>query len=270
MRLLTLNAYRALGIPGVSYLKPNALFANLETVRQADWVLFPESWQVNALTYALKKRIFPNAASYHLGHDKVEMTRAFWSVCPTHVPHTLILPSSESGIEEALEQLSFPLVAKEPRNSMGNGVFLLEDRRQLREFAARMPLLYLQEYLPIRRDLRAVWVGRQVIAAYWRVGADGAFHNNVARGGSVDFDNVPPAALDLVGRVATELGVDHAGFDIAELDGHYYLLEFNTLFGNDALNRRGVPLARHIYEYLLSLPQTPPVQPEDPPLLRAV
>jgi ribosomal protein S6--L-glutamate ligase len=109
-----------------------------------------------------------------------------------------------------------------------------------------VPVLYLQEYLPIRRDLRVVWVGRQVIAAYWRVGAEAAFHNNVARGGSVDFDNVPAEALALVARVATELGVDHAGFDVAEVDGHYYLLEFNTLFGNEALNRRGISLARHI------------------------
>lgn len=269
MRLLTLNSYRALGIPGVSYLKPESLFANLHLVREADWVLFPESWQVNALTYALKKRIFPNAASFHLGYDKVEMTRAFWSVCPANVPHTLILPSSDAAIAEATDQLDFPLVAKEPRNSMGNGVFLLEDHRQLREFAARVPVLYLQEYLPIRRDLRIVWVGRQVIGAYWRIGAEGAFHNNVARGGCVDFDGVPAAAVELVTRVAQVLGVDHAGFDVAEVGGHYYLFEFNTLFGNDALTRRGISLAHHIHQYLLSLPQTPPLQPGHPPLLRA-
>lgn len=270
MRLVTLNAYRALGIPGVTYLKPSAMFDNLETVRQADWVLFPETWQVNTLTYAMRKRIFPNAASYHLGYDKVEMTRAFWAVCPANVPHTLILPNSESSVTEALDQLSFPMVAKEPRNSMGNGVFLIEDRAQLRDYATRSEVLYLQECLPIRRDLRVVWVGRQVVAAYWRIGAEGAFHNNVARGGSVDFDGIPQAAVELVERVAPELGVDHAGFDLAEVDGHFYLLEFNTLFGNEALNRRGIPLARHIYEYLLSLPQTPPVRPEGPPLLRAV
>lgn len=270
MRLVSLNAYRALGIPGVSYVKPEALYSQLDTIRQADWVLFPEYWQVNSLTYALKRRIFPNAASYHLGHDKVEMTRAFWTVCPAHVPQTLILPSTDSALEQALEQLSFPVVAKDPRNSMGRGVFLLETRRQLRDYAAGQPVLYLQEYLPIRRDLRVVWIGDRVVAAYWRVAAEGAFHNNVAQGGRIEFGDVPDGALQLVTRTARELGVDHAGFDVAEVDGHYYLLEFNTLFGNEALNRQGIPVGRIIYEYLLSQPQTPPIRPEDPPLLRAI
>jgi ribosomal protein S6--L-glutamate ligase len=270
VRLVTLNAYRALGIPGARYIKPESLYGQLDEIRSADWVLFPEYWQVNSLIYALKRRIFPNAAAYHLGHDKVEMTRAFWSVCPVHTPQTLILASGEGAVEEALEQLTFPMVAKEPRNSRGNGVFLLETRSALREFAAKNPVLYLQEYLPIRRDLRVVWVGDRVIAAYWRSAAEGSFHNNVAQGGSISFENVPPQALALVERVARELGVDHAGFDLAEVDGHFYFLEFNTLFGNEALNRQGIPIARHIHEYLLGQPQTPPVAPPQPPLLRAV
>lgn len=269
MRLVSLNAYRALGIPGARYVRPESLFSQLDLVRAADWVLFPEYWQVNTLTYALKRRIFPNPATYHLGHDKIEQTRAFWSVCPANVPQTLILPSTEASLNEALEQLTFPLVAKDPRNSRGNGVFLIECRSALRDFAARTEVLYLQEYLPIRRDLRVVWIGDQVVAGYWRVAAEGAFHNNVAQGGEIVFDDVPAGALALVTRVARELGVNHAGFDVAELDGHFYFLEFNTLFGNEALNRRGIPVGRHIYEYLLAQPQTPPVEPENPPVLRA-
>lgn len=269
MRLVTLNAYRALGLPGVRYVKPDTLFAQLELIRAADWVLFPESWQVNTLTYALRKRIFPNVASYHLGHDKIEMTRAFWSVCPANVPETLILPANAAGVDEALERLCFPMVAKEPRNSMGNGVFLLEDRRALRAHAERQSSLYLQEYLPISRDLRVVWVGDQVVSAYWRIGAEGAFHNNVAKGGSVSFEDIPPQALELVAGIARALGVDHAGFDVALVDGHCYLLEFNTLFGNDALNQRGISLVPYILSYLQGRSDTPPQSPHNPPLLKA-
>ncbi len=266
MRLITLNAYRALGIPNVRYIKPEALFAHLDEVRAADWVLFPETWQVNSLTYALRKRIFPNAASYHLGHDKIEMTRAFWGVCPSNTPETLILPSTETGIEQALDRLYFPMVAKEPRNSRGQGVFLLEDRAALRAYAARQDSLYLQEYLPIDRDLRVVWVGNRVVTAYWRIGAEGAFHNNVAKGGRISFEAVPDEALALVERIALALGVDHAGFDLAEVDGHFYLLEFNTLFGNEALNQRGISLAKHILAYLLEQDDDPP---QNPPLQEA-
>ncbi|RFA29989.1 alpha-L-glutamate ligase [Alkalilimnicola ehrlichii] len=266
--LITLNAYRALGIPGVRYIKPELLFRHLPEIRQARWVLFPEYWQVNTLTYALKKRLFPNPATYHLGHDKIEMTRAFLSVAPAHVPETRILPSTEWD-GDAVHELGLPLVAKEPRSSMGIGVHLIKTRRELREFAAKHDTLYLQEYLPIDRDLRVVYVGRKVIAAYWRIGAEGSFHNNVARGGSVSFDDIPQAALELVDQVATELEVNHAGFDIAEVGGHYYLLEFNTLFGNEALNSRGISVAQHIWHYLCEQDETPPLSPQDPPLLKS-
>lgn len=255
--------YRALGIPGVRYIKPELALQQLDELRQADWILFPEHWQVNTLTYALKKRLFPNPATYHLGYDKIEMTRAFQSIAPAHVPQTLILPSSDYD-SESVGELGFPLVAKEPRNSMGKGVFLIEDRRALREFAARNSVLYLQEYLPITRDLRVVYVGRRAIAAYWRIAAPGTFHNNVARGGSISFDDVPAAAIALVEKLAAELGINHAGFDLAEVDGHFYLLEFNILFGNEALNQRGISVARHIWEYLQSEDATPPVEPTPP------
>lgn len=263
MRLLSFNPYRCLDIPGVTYLKPEEIFRHQEALRAADWVLYPEYWQVNSLVYGLKRRIFPSPASYHLGHDKVEMTRALWSVCQAHVPETLILGRGETSVEAVRERFDFPFVAKEVRNSMGRGVFLVEEPAQLRDYVARNEVLYLQEYLPIDRDLRVVWVGDRVVAAYWRIGADGAFHHNVAQGGTVSFEEVPEAALALVQRVATELGINHAGFDLAVVDGHCYFLEFNVLFGNQALAARGIRLGAHILDYLERMDR-PPREPDRP------
>ena len=241
MRLVSFNPYRTLGMPGVTYVKPELMFRQRDDILAAVWVLFPEYWQVNALSYGLRKRIFPSVASYHLGHDKVEMTRAFWSLVPRHVPDTLIVAGGDSGVEEVLERFSFPFVLKEPRSAMGRGVHLVESRSALRALAATNPVLYTQEFLPIHRDLRVVYVGDSVVCAYWRQGSRD-FRNNVAQGGEVSFDGVPEAPLRLVESVARSLGIDHAGFDLAEVDGHWYLLEFNTLFGNEALNARGIRL----------------------------
>lgn len=249
MRLLSFNALRTLAMRGVHYLKPERYFRELPAVREADWVLYPEYWQVNSLLYGLNKRIFPSSASYHLGHNKVEQTRAFLTVAPDNVPLTEILPSTEASLEQILESFSFPFVAKVIRSSMGNGVFLIEDRTQLRRYAAENEVLYIQEYLPIHRDLRVVWIGNEVVTAYWREQSNG-FHNNVAKGGVVHFDAVPPAALELVRHVATTLGIDHAGFDVAVVAGHCYLLEFNVLFGLDGLNRQGINHADYVMRYL--------------------
>jgi len=266
-RWITFDPYRTLGLAGVDYLKPELMFREQQRLRAARGVLFPEYWQVNTLLYGFGKRVFPSPASYHLGHDKAEQTRALWALCPEHVPHTAIHAATPAALEQILDEFAFPLVAKELRNSMGRGVHLLDGPRALRAYAERNPVLYVQEYLPLQRDLRVVFVGDEVATAYWRhMGADG-FHTNVAQGGTVDFAGVPTEALALVRWVARGLGVDHAGFDVAEVEGRYYFLEFNVRFGNQGLREHGVDLVGLIRRYLGMDDEPPREPPCDSPTL---
>ncbi|MBK1699511.1 ATP-grasp domain-containing protein [Thiococcus pfennigii] len=249
MRLVSFDAFRSLGIPGVSVLKPEGFIRQRALIEAADWVLFPQTWQLNVLCYAWKRRVFPSPPSYDIGYDKVEQTRVFESLAPGHCPRTLILPADEAATEQAIAELGLPLVVKEPRNSMGRGVHLVETRSALRAWCAQRPVLYAQEYLPLSADLRVVWVGDRVLTAYWRRGGDG-FHHNVARGAVLDYEAIPDAALELVATLAPALGIDHAGFDIAWVDGHPFLLELNVLFGNAGIREAGVDLAGAIVAYL--------------------
>lgn len=253
MRLITFNPYRSLEIDHALYIKPETFLNHRQAIAEADWLLFPEYWQINALLYGLNKRIFPSPASYYLGHTKVEMTRAFWTVCPQHVPETLIRASSATALEEILDTLAFPFVAKEIRNSMGRGVHLINNRSELTSYAKNNDVLYIQELLLIKRDLRVVWVGDEIVTAYWRQAPEGGFQNNVAQGGAIHFDSVPQAALDLVEKTARQLGINHAGFDLAEVDGYFYFLEFNTFFGNQALTAQNIKLGPRILRYLTIL-----------------
>ncbi len=247
--MISFNAYRTLGLPGVTYLKPEYFLEHRDLIQPAEVILFPESWQLNVLCYAWKRRIFPSPASYDLGFDKVEMTRSLQAVAADHVPPTLILPAVDRSVEQVLDELGLPVVVKEPRNSMGRGVFLIEHAATLYAWAHRVPVLYAQQYLPIDADLRVVYVGDQVIAAYWRRGGDG-FRHNLAQGGEADFHAVPKTALRLVEQTASALGIDHAGFDLVMVGDHPYFLEFNVLFGNAALNQQGIHVAPVILDYL--------------------
>jgi len=263
MRLISFDVYRALGIPGIQILKPEHYFRELGSVRSADYVLFPEYWQVNSLVYSMNKRIFPNQATYHLGHNKIEQTRALLTLVPEHLPVTEILPSSDASMQEILDRFHFPFVAKVIRSSMGNGVYRIDSRQELLRYMETNDVLYVQEYLPISRDLRVVWVGKQILTAYWREQGNG-FHFNVARGGVINFNDIPEQALELVTRVATALGINHAGFDIAIVNGHCYFLEFNVMFGLDGINRQGIRYSDSIVRYLASEGNFPdkPVSPE--------
>lgn len=251
LKLISFDPFRTLGLPGVRYIKPEAMLAHRDEILAADRLLFPEYWQLHTLQYVLKKPVFPSPVSYHLGHDKVEMTRAFQAACPEHVPETVILPSTEQAIRQVLETWTFPLVAKQPKASQGLGVRLIGNEAQLRAWAAAEPVLYLQAFLPIERDLRVVIVGTEVVAAYWREGA--GFHNNVAMGGRVREDlPVPPDAVDFVLTLAAYLGIDHAGFDVALVGGHPYLLEFNRLFGNQGVPGLSQRVSAALRHYLLA------------------
>ena len=261
MRLVSFDALRVWDIPGVKHVKPEAWAQELGTIRAADWLLFPEYWQIGVLAYGLHKRIFPSLSSYHLGYSKVEMTYAFQAVVPEHTPITRILFRSDSVVDTILGEFSFPFVAKEVRNSEGRGVFLIENRRELADYVAGNAVLYVQEWLPIDRDVRVVVVGEDVVAAYWRIAAPGNFHNNVARGGEISFAEVPAEVVTLVQRVARELDINYAGFDVAMVDDHPYLLEFNMRFGNEALRalgiRPGPMIAAYLQQYSLNLPNIP-------------
>jgi ribosomal protein S6--L-glutamate ligase len=262
LRLVTFDPLRTLGCPALA-LKPAQLLGELELLRAADCLLFPDYADIAFLCHVVRRPIYPSLATYQLGFDKFEMTRAFVAHLPQNVPETLMRGNTELAREEILDRMALPFVAKLPRASRGEGVFLIEDRAQWRSYCARTPLLYVQERLPIDRDLRVVWVGDRIVDAYWRVAAPGVFQANVARGGTIVREDVPAAALGLVTALADALGLDHAGFDIAVVDGHPYVLEFNRLFGLAGLAQAGIRVGELIAAYLARILAVPRATAED-------
>lgn len=212
MHCASFDIFRTLGFPDTTVLKPDQFLRHKELLRDADWVLFPEYWQLNTLVHGLKCRVFPSIASYRIGHDKVEMTRVFQAIAPEHTPWTLITANGPQEREQIWQDMALPFVAKLPKASMGEGVWLIENRADWQRYCDRTDVLYAQEYLPLERDAR-------------------------------------------------ELGVDHAGFDIALVEGYPFVLEFNRLFGNQGLGQ-GTDLQDAILAYLHQCNE--PRNPEEP------
>ena len=250
MKLVSFDALRTLNLPDTTYIKPELFYRELPLIRFADWVLFPQYWQLNTLVFGLGARVFPSHACYLLGHDKIEMTRVFTAIAAEHIPETLVEANVPDAAARVWERMVLPFVAKLPRASQGTCVFLIRDRGDWLRYLARTPVIYAQEFLPIDRDLRIVVVGRNVIGGYWRLQSAQGFHDNVARGGLVNRSPVPRAARELVLRLARTLGINHAGFDVAMVAGHPYVLEFNRLFGNSGLQGGTDRVARAMLRYL--------------------
>ncbi len=263
MKLVSFNALKTLHIKEAHYIKPEHFFKEKDIIKEADWILYPEYWQINSLVYGLKKNIFPNINTYHLGHNKIEMTRAFMTVCPQNIPYTEILSNSPYNQEYILDMFSFPFIAKEIKSSMGYGVHLIEDKKQFQSYCNDNDILYIQEKLPIDRDMRIIYLGDEIISSYWRIAGENSFKNNVAQGGTISYDNIPSEALALIDKVAKELNINHAGFDVAEVNGNYYIFEFNVLFGTKGLVDKSIKLDELILNYLQK--QTPSLpDPQSP------
>ncbi|MFS1513369.1 ATP-grasp domain-containing protein [Chengkuizengella sp. SCS-71B] len=250
MKLITFNPLRTIGIPNISYIKPLNMYKDIEKIKEADMLLFPEYWQVNSLVYGLKKKIFPSIESYHLGHNKIEMTRVLKAVCPEQIPYTEILSNTDENRRYIMEIFPLPFVAKEIKNSMGQGVFLIQNEKEFQDYADKVEVLYIQEFLSNDRDLRICVIGDEVVTAYWRIEETGGFHHNVAKGGKVSYDNIPDETLRLVLDVSQKLGINHAGFDVIFNNGKPYILEFNILFGNQGVPKHKVSLEQKIVEYI--------------------
>lgn len=266
LNLVSFNPFRTIGIPGIKYIKPEHSFKEMETIRNADVLLFPENWQTTFLAYGLKKTLFPSIESIQLGYSKIEMTRALWSVSPENVPYTEIFANTETNRKYVLDTFPFPFVAKDARNSMGKGVFLINSPAEFYNYAENIDILYVQEFLPNDgKDLRVCVIGDEIVTSYWRVGSEGSFLHNVAQGGELCFDFIPQEALDLVLKVAKDLNINHAGFDVIFSNGRAYILEFNVLFGNQGIREQGISLETKIYDYLLRTVEPPyPTAPLTP------
>jgi len=227
----------------------------LELIRAADTIFYPTELLAPHLA-AMGKRLFPSLACHLLEGDKIKQTTLFKLLGLPH-PHTRVFYGRQRG--QILEHFSFPFVAKKPRaSSRGRGVFLIENQAQLDAYLAAHRVAYIQERLPISRDLRVVVIGYQPVCAYWRVPPPGEWRSNVARGAAVDFQDVPNEAVELAVATARAAGLDEVGLDLAMVNGAPLLLEFNVKYGRQGPAQAGVDVQEYVAREILAGRLPPP------------
>jgi ribosomal protein S6--L-glutamate ligase len=157
--------------------------------------------------------------------------------------------------------MPFPFVLKGDRGGGGWAVFLITNRRDLRE---RLEILADKRLHPTRRfiaqayvphggrDLRVVVIGR-TMKAYWRCQhKPGEFRNNVGRGAMINYDFDPELrkkGIECVGDFCSKTGINLAAFDVlfdrSQPEPKPLLSEINFLFG-----RKGLGGSPRFYELL--------------------
>jgi ribosomal protein S6--L-glutamate ligase len=222
-------------------------------IREAPLVYYPTSFYAELFATA-GKPTFPGPATYRLLGDKVRQSALFQLLGLPH-PRTAAYPPGRWG--EIGRDFGLPCVAKLPHTSRGRGVFLIRGEADLAAYLARLEAAgiaqaYVQEYLELERDLRVVCVNRRPVHAYWRERAPGEWRTNVALGGRIRLEGVPPEALELAARVAERCALDEVGLDLCQAGGRLLILEANMAFGLKGFEAAGKDYRMIVKEILES------------------
>lgn len=186
----------------------------------------------------LGKNTYPNNYYAFLG-NKIRQSDLFHFLAIPH-PRTALFYGANRK-EKILAEFDYPFVAKAAlRSSMGEGVFLIKTEQELDDYLEKCFPAYIQEYLPIDRDMRVVLIKGRVVHAYWRIARMGEFRNNVSQGGRISFDDIPEEAIQFAKEVAEKCGFDEVGLDICYAGNRYYVLEANMVFGLEGFRQAGV------------------------------
>ncbi len=222
-------------------VKPN--FSDYNTaeaalILQARKVYYPTPFYADLLDTA-GIATFPSYHTYKCVQDKIKQT-ALLNILGIAHPRTRVFYGKRQ-IASITRHFSFPFIAKIPRGSaMGRGVFRILNSEDLERYTQDTSLAYIQEYLPVDRDIRVVVIGNRLVHAYWRIAPADDFRTNVAVGGTVKLDPVPGAALELALDTARKCRWDDVGIDICHCNGQYYVIEANMKYGKEGFRQAGI------------------------------
>jgi len=160
------------------------------------------------------------------------------------IPKTMLL-RYPIDIDFVEKNIGFPVIVKKISGSYGRGVFLCEDKKQLRQLVTMAELtkksydIILQEFIKDTwgKDLRVMVVNNKVVGCMLRQATDDDFRANITRGG----EGFPYEVNEQIDWLSVEsskaLGLDIAGVDLLFQNGGYKICEVNSNPGFEGMEQ---------------------------------
>jgi len=151
------------------------------------------------------------------------------------IPKTMLL-KHPIDVDFVHKNIGFPVIVKKISGSYGRGVFLCEDKKQLRQLVTMAELtkksydIILQEFVKDTwgKDLRVFVVNDKVVGCMMRQATDDDFRANITRGGEGFPYEVNEQIEWLSSESSKALGLDIAGVDLLFQNGGYKICEVNS------------------------------------------
>jgi glutathione synthase/RimK-type ligase-like ATP-grasp enzyme len=133
-------------------------------------------------------------------------------------PQTRLIKSFEEA--EQLE-MKFPFLMKKPHSCSANGIFEIRDINHLVNEMSKLNIserregVLVQDLIEMRRDLRVILVGDEIVLHYWRINMDKDWKpTSTGFGSVVDFDNFPEQWRSHIIETFKKLNLKTGAFDI--------------------------------------------------------
>ena len=184
------------------------------------------------------KRLFNKADFIKLCDDKM-LTFIKCSDLGIKMPDTFAGPLVYTSIEhphlefldEIISKLGFPMVVKKVYGSLGEGVFLVNDKKELislYEEICHAPVIF-QRYVSSSqgKSVRVIIIDGKVFGAFVRKNG-GDFRSNFGTtAGSEKLEN-PEKYLGFAQKIAKKLEIEYAGIDLLDDNGEIVMCEINS------------------------------------------
>lgn len=169
---------------------------------------------------------FPNSFEINFLENKKFMHSQF-SIKNTPHPQTFVLSSVSIQNNQVfnpnnkIEKMPFPLLWKGEHSSGSQDIELLKDETDLAnlletpDFKVKNPSLIFQEFFDIRRDLRVVVIGEEVVLCFWRINPRKNWAPTASKFGStISFENLPTHLYPKFIKEMSNLDLTMGGFDV--------------------------------------------------------
>lgn len=201
---------KTLGLQGKTiYHNLSKLYSSFEGRDQADSVLnLQKHWLKNGNT------IFPRHGDSFYWENKLYMQRKFLELQIPH-PRTVIVDRANPAPEKP--PMPFPFLFKPAHSSGSQGIARItcdSDYRRMVEKTAHEEFL-LQEQVEMRRDLRLIYIGNELVLHYWRINEGTEWRpTSTGHGSGVDFETLPGQWMDRIFLEYKKLDLLAGAFDI--------------------------------------------------------
>ncbi len=160
------------------------------------------------------------------------------------VPKTLLV-KHPINVDLVETNIQYPMIIKTLSGSYGAGVFLVENRKQLKQLLKMAEItkpsynIIIQEFIEdsFGKDLRVLVVNGKVVGCMMRQSIDDDFRANITRGGEGIPYQIDEQIEWLGGECARLLNLDIAGVDLLFNKDGYSICEVNSSPGFEGMDK---------------------------------